>query len=150
MRNLERHRETAARVLTHEFSHHVLKERVPALPIWWHEGIAQHLEDRDEASSRLRRARINQQLAQVAAQGRLLTLAQLRRTAIASENDPVLVNLFYAQALSFVGWLVDTVGPGALPSFLVALGAGTDVDAAAEKAFGADVEELLGRWRESL
>ena len=42
-RNLERHRRTAERVLAHEFTHHVLRERVPSLPIWWHEGIAQYV-----------------------------------------------------------------------------------------------------------
>ncbi len=150
IRNLERHQATAARVLAHEFTHHVLKERNPGLPIWWHEGIAQFIEDRDATQSRRRRARLDKQLAPLVEKDALLGVGQLRRLKITSVRDPVLVNLFYAQALSFVGWLVDGVGPGALPAFLVALGTGTDTDEAARRAFGSDVEELLRKWREAL
>lgn len=148
-RNLERHRVTAARVLAHEFTHHLLRERAPALPIWWHEGIAQLVED-DEAAGRERRRRLDAQLAGLAERDALLAHEQMERLSISRVADRELVRLFYGQALSFVGWLVDSYGPGALPGFLVALGTGTDLDAAARQAFGADVATLFGRWRNAL
>jgi tetratricopeptide (TPR) repeat protein len=148
-RNLERHRATAARVLAHEFTHHLLRERTPSLPIWWHEGIAQLVED-DEAAGRERRRRLDERLAPLVEHEALLTVEQMRRLSISRVADRNLVKLFYSQALSFVGWLVDSYGPGALPSFLVALGTDADLDAAARKAFGDDVGTLFARWRDAL
>ncbi|MDJ0522665.1 MAG: tetratricopeptide repeat protein [Planctomycetota bacterium] len=148
-RNLQRHRSTAERVLAHEFTHHVLRERNPSLPIWWHEGIAQYVEN-DHASGVRRRAEIGEQLAAQKERSRLLTLDELRRLRITNVKNAGTVQLFYAQALHFTGWLVDRFGSGALPSFLTALGTGTDIDAAAKRAFGADVTELHRAWEASL
>lgn len=148
-RNLARHRSTAERVLAHEFTHHVLRERVPSLPIWWHEGIAQLVENEASSGAR-RRAELGEQLAAQKERSRLLTLDELRRLKIARVQDAGTVHLFYAQALHFTGWLVDRFGTGALPSFLTALGTGTDTDAAAKRAFGSDVADLYGSWQASL
>jgi len=149
MRNLQRHRSTASRVLAHEFAHHVLRERIPALPIWWHEGIAQYVEDQDGASA-ARREAIARRLALQKRDSRLLRLDEMRNLKIASVANAGTVQLFYSQALSFVIWLVDAYGTGALPTFLTALGTGTDLDAASRNAFGADVAALWTRWEEGL
>ncbi len=148
-RNLQRHRQTAERVLSHEFTHHVLRERVPSLPIWWHEGIAQFLEG-DAASSSRRRRDMGEQLAQQRESSRLLTLDELRKLKITRVQNAGTVQLFYGQALHFTGWLVERFGAGALPSFLTALGTGTDVDAAAKRAFGSDVSGLYKAWSAAL
>ena len=149
VKNLERHRDTAARILSHEFTHHVLREATPNLPIWWHEGIAQWAET---ASSSTDRAyiRISARLPGWRDKDLLFTLAQLRGTRIASVSDRGVVELYYAQTKHFVRWLVDEYGAGALTSFLLALGDGSDTGAAAKSAFGHDEAELLKRWRASL
>lgn len=148
-RNLERHRATAARVLAHEFTHHLLRERTPSLPVWWHEGIAQLVED-DAQAGLQRRRRLDRRLGPLAESEALLTFEQMGRLSIARVADRNLVKLFYSQALSFVGWLVESYGPGALPSFLVALGTSADLDAASRDAFGASVSELFTRWQDAL
>ncbi len=149
VRNLQRHRATAERVLAHEFTHHVLRERTPSLPIWWHEGIAQHVE-KDASAGRRRRAEIGASFKRQKEVSRLLTLDELRRLKISTVKNAGTVNLFYAQALHFTGWLVDRFGAGALPSFLTALGTGTDIDAAAKRAFGSSVAELYTLWHASI
>ncbi|MDA1196127.1 MAG: peptidase MA family metallohydrolase, partial [Planctomycetota bacterium] len=149
LRNLERHRATAARVLTHEFTHHVLKERTPALPTWWHEGIAQFLEDAPEAS-RARRTDLAEMLGSQQRTSRLIRLQEMQELIITRVENAGTVKLYYAQALSFVGWLVDTYGAAGLPSFVHALAAGTGLDDAARKAFGDDQAGLWAAWIASL
>ena len=149
IRNLERHRSTAERVLTHEFTHHVLRERTPSLPIWWHEGIAQYLEDPPETSAR-RRADVLDQLRYQRKHARLLTLEEMQRIVITRVANAGTAKLYYAQALAFVGWLADTHGAGALPTFLSTLGSGTDLDGAARRAFGGTQAELWKAWLAAL
>lgn len=149
IRNLERHRGTAERVLTHEFTHHVLKERTPGLPTWWHEGIAQYLEDKPQAGAR-RRAQIHDHLRYQQKQSRLIRLEEMQKLTITRVANAGTVKLYYAQALAFVGWLADTRGAGALPAFLTALGTGRDLDGAAQRAFGGTQAELWKAWVESL
>ena len=149
LRNLERHQEVAKRVLTHEFTHHLLREVVPQLPAWWHEGIAQF----EEPASAASRRRIDQNadlLRRLRDRGRLLSLEQLQTVAITKVADPSVARVYYAEALSFVTWLVDRFGTGALPSFLVAMGELRDTDEAAKKAFGATEAELFRQWKEAL
>jgi tetratricopeptide (TPR) repeat protein len=149
IRNLERHRGTAARVLAHEFTHHVLRERTPALPVWWHEGIAQH-EERDAEAERSHVEDLDRELRAGREGGRLLSLPEIQRTVIVHVADPATVRFFYAQTEAFVGWLVDQEGDGALPALITALGSGTDVDAAVRRAFGEDTATLWQRWLDSL
>ncbi len=149
IRNLARHRSTAERVLTHEFTHHVLRERTPALPIWWHEGIAQHLETSAEEGTR-RRAELRDLLRHQRKAARLLTLDEMQRIVITRVANAGTAKLYYAQAHAFVGWLADTHGAGALPTFLTTLGAGKDLDGAARRAFGGTQAELWTAWLEAL
>lgn len=149
IRNLERHRVTAARVLAHEFTHHVLRERVPALPTWWHEGIAQFVEDSGEASAERLRG-VKRQMKLQKSSSKLLSLDQVRGLRITKVASTGTVRLYYAQALAFMGWLVERFGTGALPSFLTALGTRTDVDAASKQAFGSSLDALYASWIESL
>ena len=149
IRNLERHREVAARILAHEFTHHVLRERTPALPVWWHEGIAQHSETEPRVD-RDRRARVDAILRRAKAAKQLLTLQHLRQLQPTQLSNVAVVRRFYEQSHALVGWLVDRFGPGALPSFLTALGTTRDLDKAAETAFGSDVKTLYGQWLDAL
>ena len=93
---------------------------------------------------------VDRVLRRLAESERLLSLRQLRGLRIAHHPDPVLARIFYDQSLSFVAWLVDRFGTGALPSFLTAMGTGTSTDAAARKAFGDDVAGLYAQWKDQL
>ena len=143
-RNLESHRDTAARILTHEFTHHVLRERTPRLPAWWHEGIAQWQEALAAGSS----AR-QLDLARARDADALLSLRQMRALRPFDQRGDV-VKLFYAQSRSFVLWLVDRKGRTGVSDFLTNLGTGTDTDAAAKRGLGDSVQGLWSEWLRDL
>jgi tetratricopeptide (TPR) repeat protein len=143
-RNLERHRDSAARILTHEFTHHILRERTPHLPAWWHEGIAQWQEFLAAGGGKPR-----VDLARARDAEALLSLAQMRALRPFNQQGDV-VTLFYAQSRSFVLWLVDRSGRTGISDFLTNLGTGTDTDAAAKRALGASVQALWSEWLRDL
>ncbi len=143
-RNLENHRDVAARILTHEFTHHVLRERTPHLPAWWHEGIAQWQEGLAAGSAKRR-----VDLTRARDGNALLSLAQMRALRPFSQQGDV-VTLFYAQSRSFVLWLVGRTGRTGVSDFLTNLGTGTDTDAAAKRALGDSVQALWAEWLRDL
>lgn len=149
IRNLERHREVAERILSHEFTHHVLRQTAPGLPTWWHEGIAQH-EELKSTSKERQFEHLTREMRRLRDAKALLTLERMRSTHVASVSDVDFVTLYYAQARSFVDYLVEQYGSGALPSFLVALGTGRDTSAACRQAFGRTEAELWEAWKASL
>ena len=143
-RNLEQHRDTAARILTHEFTHHVLRERTPRLPAWWHEGIAQWQESLAAASTGR-----GLNLARQRDADALLSLRQMRDLRPFDQRGDV-VKLFYAQSRSFVLWLVNRKGRTGISDFLTNLGTGTDTDGAAKRALGDSVQGLWSEWLRDL
>lgn len=145
MRNLERHRETARRVLAHEYTHHLLYERAPGLPSWWHEAIAQWMEHGDGAPRAARET--EERLAAALARGRLLSLEELRSMRSLAISDPGVAQLYYAQGLAFLGWLHEEHGGGGrLTAFLLAFAERPDAEAAAQTAWGASESALYARW----
>lgn len=149
MRNLERHRSTAERVLAHEYTHHLLHERTPRLPVWWHEAVAQWMEHGRGAPTAASQAQA--ELASALSSGGLLTLEELRSTQILRVSDAGLARLFYTQALAFLGWLMEQRGGASrLTAFLLALGAHHDTEAAARSAWGASETELYREWSAAL
>ncbi len=149
IKNLERHRDVAERILSHEFTHHVLRQSAPGLPTWWHEGVAQH-EEIKTASKERQFEHLTREMKRLRDADSLLTLERLQRVHVASVSDVSFVTLYYAQARSFVDWLVEVYGTGALPSFLVALGTSRDTSAACREAFGKTEAELWTAWKQSL
>ncbi|MDJ0974035.1 MAG: tetratricopeptide repeat protein [Planctomycetota bacterium] len=149
IRNLQSHKEVAERILSHEFTHHVLRQTAPGLPTWWHEGIAQH-EEIKTASKERQFEHLTREMRRLRDAGSLLTLERMQKTHVANVSDVNFVTLYYAQARSFVDYLVEQYGSGALPSFLVALGTGRDTSAACEAAFGRTEAQLWEAWKASL
>lgn len=133
--------------LRHELAHIALGTAIGArAPHWLHEGFAyQHsMEwswDRTET------------LAGMAWFGGIVPLDQLDR-AFPAEESPA--HRAYAQSYDFVGYLSrrgrweDTADDGdrwPFRRFLTMIGNGTDIDAAASKAFGKPLHELFDEWR---
>lgn len=143
-KNLSRYRDTAARILAHEFTHHVLRENTPHLPLYWHEGVAQW-QERVLASARVQRV----DLAALAADERLLSPAQLRSIRPTSLGT-LTARLYYAQSLAFIEWLANEHGRTSIGGVLLALGSSRDLDAALQKELGRTEDALFEAWVASL
>ncbi len=136
--------------LRHELAHIALGSALgPRAPHWLHEGFAyQHsMEwswDRTET------------LAGMAWFGGIVPLEQLDQS-FPQEESPA--HRAYAQSYDFVGYLsrrgrwddpADDGDRWPFRRFLTALGTGSDIDAAAKKAYGKPLAELFEEWRSDL
>ncbi len=147
LKNLTAHRDRAARILTHEFVHHVLREQSPKLPSWLHEGIAQYLEQPpnnrharwQEVTARLRPLKKH-----------VLSAKQLSGVRISATKSGATANLLYAQSHAIVGWLIDMRGLTSFPDFARELARGPNLDDAAKKIYGGTWSELVAAWKEQL
>lgn len=148
VRQLEKHRADAARILAHEFTHHLLREQTPRLGLFWHEGIAQYMEDLEGAPRRVQA--VNRALQPLASRGALLSWQAVRQMTVANESNSALASRYYQQALSFVGYLADTHGLGRITSYVLALADLKDADKASQRVFGVSESELFKAWQASL
>ena len=124
--------------LSHELTHHVVRDFAARTPVWLHEGLAQLFEGRDpeRASARLRRLkRIDER--------------ELDRS-ILTERDPDRVARFYDLTLAFTQFLEDRSGDRGIQDVLRSLRDGTRIDQAIEKAYGATRSELFAAWLQQL
>lgn len=145
---LEKHRADAARILAHEFTHHLLREQTPRLGLFWHEGIAQYMEDLEGAPRRVHA--VNRTLQPLANRGALLGWQAVRRLAVANESNSGLAARYYQQALSFVGYLAETHGLSAITSYVLAVADLKDPDRASQRVFGVSESDLFKAWQASL
>jgi tetratricopeptide (TPR) repeat protein len=123
--------------ITHELTHHIVREIAPGAPVWLHEGLAQIEEGRSvpQATERLRSAG--------AIPDTILSGEILR------ERDPRKVALFYDAALCFTRFL-DDGQRGAIARLLREIGAGKEEAVAFREAFGETREKIFERWLSSL
>lgn len=123
--------------ITHELTHHIIREIAPHAPVWLHEGLAQIEEGKSAAK----------------AEERLRGAGTLPDTLLSAEilrqNDPGKVALFYDTALAFTRHL-DDAQKGAIARLLREIGAGKDEATAFREAFGDTREKIFERWRNGL
>ncbi len=139
-----------ASTLRHELAHIALGTALgPRAPHWLHEGFAyQHSAewswDRTET------------LAGMAWFGGIIPIDQLDHSFPAEESP---AHRAYAESYDFVGYLArrgrweDTADDGdrfPFRRFLTLVGQGTDLDAAAQRAFGKPIQQLFEEWSDSL
>lgn len=134
--------EALAATLKHEYTHFVVHSLAPKCPAWLHEGIAQWQEGCLAGEVRMR-------LADAAASGKLSPILGLTRS-FARTEDPETVRLQYAEALSFVDFLVSRYGTGSLADLVRALGKEGSVEKAIPEVFGVDAKSMAAAWEDSL
>ncbi len=137
---LRRQSETLRRdAIRHELTHVVLGELSEnRLPIGFHEGIAQYVEQDAE-----QRAKLVRNLRRGAEGGQLLSFADLnRQRAFLSKAA-----MSYPQSYSVVAYLNDAYGLGHVVRLALAMRETEDLDQAAVQVFGRSLGELETEWR---
>lgn len=93
-------------LLPHELTHIIFREFVgfrEDIPFWLDEGIAIHEQEyKDKGYKRI--------LKQALQKKRIISLEALGKIRVADESDSILVSLYYAQAASIVGYLIEEYG----------------------------------------
>lgn len=125
--------------MVHEATHLMLDEamgRSPRPPTWLNEGLAMYFEN-DESR--------RESAAQALRSGDLLD--RLAMNSLPSKPDEV--RIFYAQAETFVTYMVDTYGTDRMASFVQTMALGTNPDTALDDIYGMTIVELDQEWRRS-
>ncbi len=133
-----------ASLLRHEMAHVALYRAVGGrkVPRWLHEGVAEALE------GKISLARAEALAGAVFGPG-VPEMTELER-AFASD-DPATVQVAYAAARDFVAYLRSVDGTGAsFRQMLYELAAGYRLEAAAVRAYGRTLPELVRSWRSAL
>jgi hypothetical protein len=129
-------------VFEHELSHLALRRALPAgarVPRWFSEGLAIQ---QSEGSSLLR----DGVLRWAAAGGSLLPLRAIERYP----DAPGQINLAYAQAAGFVGFLLQDGGFPGIRALLRRMGGGEAFDEAFAAVYGQSADAAEAEWREAL
>lgn len=126
-------------VFRHEVSHIALERAVAgrALPLWFVEGVAVR-----QAGERL--AERWQRTAEATLGSGLLPLAALDARF---PQDGAQVDLAYAEAASFVGYLLQKSGWGALRRVIALVRSGDSFASAFRSTYGRPLEEVEADWR---
>ncbi|MFH0946150.1 MAG: hypothetical protein V2A76_13200 [Planctomycetota bacterium] len=140
--DFENQREAVIRTARHEYTHRVLAEMAPSCPIWVNEGLAEWFEEGGSFSHRDIRAL-------VAAGQKPPEFSSMPRS-LASQSDVSLVRIQYAASQSFMAFLRDRYGLGAVRAFVLALGRNEELDLALKKNFGGTLGELEELWRREI
>lgn len=133
-------------LLPHELTHLIFRDYVGfkgAVSLWLDEGVAQWMEPAKRA------------MAKTAVKGllnedRLIPLNEMVRLDVRKSNDVELINLFYIEAVSLIGFLIERHGTGNFISFCRQLRDGKSLEDALRFAYPANfrsVDELEKQWK---
>lgn len=142
LRDFERARAGFEATARHEYTHRVLHEMAPGCPIWLNEGLAEWFEDRGAAPH----DRVRALLADGVEPPPVADLVG----SFASEADRGRVDLSYAMSRSFIGFLMERWGLGAVRGLLMSLRGGAEVDDAMRRNFGGTLAEVDAQWRREI
>ncbi|MDA1188408.1 MAG: peptidase MA family metallohydrolase, partial [Chloroflexi bacterium] len=128
--------------MVHEMAHLILDEAMTSpiarVPSWLNEGLAMYFEDHSSG--------YNRDLANAIRDDRLIPI---RHMAV-QPGQPDAVILFYAQANSFVRYLIDSHGIERMQALLGEIAFGRRMDDALDRAYGTTLEDLERGWRTSI
>lgn len=132
--------ESADKVMAHEITHavifRILGKHSARLPLWFHEGLAEH-ESQEYADRAATTA------ADAAAEGSLIMLRNLRETFPEKRTE-----LAYAESFLAVRYLVDNHGVSAPRKILAEIAAGNSFDEALRNVIGIGETAFENRWHE--
>jgi tetratricopeptide (TPR) repeat protein len=130
------------RLLTHEYTHAVVRAITRRVPTWLNEGLAQHFEGRAIGS------RQKEMLRQLAQSGKMPALRDMEGSFMGLSGTQA--SLAYLISLSAVQHLVDRYGMYRIKMILDDLSTGIDPGQAINKALLISPEEFESGWKRSL
>lgn len=135
-------------LLPHEVSHLVLHDFIQAerIPVWFDEGVAQ-LQERNKIG--LTRGIMGN----LVRRGMSMPVGEFSRFDVRTVRDPGAAEVFYAQSLSVVDFLITKYGRDAFGRLCRELRDGKDFEAALARAYPGAIEnyrELQAKWLQSL
>lgn len=134
-------------LLPHEITHLIFRDFVGiegAIPLWLDEGIAQWMEPK-------KREMLYGAMQNLITQGEILSLDKMMSLDIRRATDAALVQTFYVEAASLVGFLVRQYGSGDFIGFCRQLRDKKNIDEALTFAYPTtvrDLEKLEQKWLE--
>jgi len=131
--------------LPHEIGHIIFREFVgfdnPAVPLWIDEGVAAYQEA-------MQKGGLRGSLETAFRQGRLMPLVELGRVNPHNMADTAQVELFYAESVSVINYLIRHFGKDDFVSFCQALRDRRDLEKALSYAYSLkSIRELENGWR---
>lgn len=132
-------------LLPHEMTHLIFRDFVGfkgEVPLWMDEGVAQWMEPR-------KRELLVPAMRNLIQQNNILSLKQMMRLDVRQVKDPQLVQAFYVEAASLVGFLIRNYGPSNFILFCRQLRDGKDVEEALAFTYSTtvrDIDKLEEKW----
>jgi tetratricopeptide (TPR) repeat protein len=139
VRDFARQREALFATARHEYTHRVLNELCPEVPIWLNEGLADWYGTNGRDPHRDFKTLLREG-------GTAPSFAGLSET-FAKEQDAKVVRVQYAASYSFTSFLRDRYGLACMRAILLELRAGKNIDDACRSAIGYPLEDLEKLWR---
>ena len=130
-----------ARIVFHEYTHLLLRNATPSIPVWLNEGLAEYYSTYALAANG-KRADIGRPIGRHVAllRERFLPLAQLIGVERSSElyNEGERQSIFYAEAWALTHYLMveSPTGPASINAYVTAMARGETADQAFTDAFG--------------
>ena len=128
--------------MMHEMAHLLLDEAIASplgrIPSWYDEGLAMYFEPGSSAT--------DPAVHSAARTGSLLTLTMMR----GQPGRPGDVRLFYSQARSLVGYMIETYGEEKITEVVADVSRGSPFEDAVRSAYGLDPVQLESEWRVSI
>lgn len=134
-------------LLPHEITHLIFRDFVGIegeIPIWLDEGVAQWMEPQ-------KRTAVKSAMNSLIAQGNVLSLDNMMRLDVREQSDQDLVDLFYVEAASLVGFLIREYGSDDFINFCRQLRDKKNIDDALSFAYPTtirDIQKLEEKWLE--
>lgn len=125
-------------LLPHEISHLIIFDFIPGralVPLWFEEGLAQ-LEETDKG------AQADRIMHTLAGRGQYLDFDALTRWDVRQERDQLKVEIFYAQSLSIIRFMIKKYGNDAFQRLCRQLREGDALTTALRKAYGGQLDSL--------
>ncbi len=143
IKDFERQKDALRETIRHEYTHRVLAEMAPDVPIWLNEGLAEWYGNGGaHAHDEIRNA--------VQKEGKTAPSFTALPETFANQTDAGLVRVQYAASYSFVTFLRDRYGVEGIRGVLMELRAGKTIDEAMKKVLGGTVAEFDALWRKEV
>jgi tetratricopeptide (TPR) repeat protein len=142
VRDFARQHSALTETIRHEYTHRVLAEMAPDLPIWLNEGLAEWYGNGG--------AHAHEPIRALAKEGKEIPAFIALPKTFAQQQDVAVVRLQYAASYSFVTFLRDRYGIAAIREILLGIRRGATIDEAMTKVIGGDVAEMDALWRREI